>query len=307
MRSVRIRSVGFTLIELLVVIAIIAILLSVLIPALNIAKQQATGAICLSNLGGLAKSYYIYAEDNNSNLAQGVVTRINSTDYGLDGTAAVGFKKWDHPWMVNPHDDAMNYTDHDSTVEEKLNGIRKGSLFAYAQSEKLYHCPGDKRYLTPVGSRGKGSYSSYTIVFGLFGERTVTAFSLAGKNTWSLMKFTELKTPSSKVVFVEENYINQPGTTGPMNVGFSPGSWMLWNGGNVNSWWDTLAYSHNDRSTLGYTDGHAEKWKWYDERTVKFAHNRLWNGTIDASYIQLDNPDLQKLSREMPYKETPNF
>jgi prepilin-type N-terminal cleavage/methylation domain-containing protein len=303
MRSVKIRSVGFTLIELLVVIAIIAILLSVLIPALNIAKQQATGAICLSNLGGMAKSYYIYAEDNNSNLIQGVVTKINSADYAFDTVGRI----WDRPWLVNPCNDAGNYTDHDSTVEEKMNGIRRGSLYAYSQSEKLYHCPADKRSLTSVLTRGKGPYVSYSIVFGLYGERTVTRFVLAGKNTWSLMRFNELKTPSSKVVFVEENYINQPGTTGPMNVGFSPGSWMLWNGGNLDSWWDPLAYSHNDRSTLGYTDGHAEKWKWYDERTVKFARNRLWNGTIDASYIQLNNPDLQKLSREMPYKETPNF
>ena len=89
--------------------------------------------------------------------------------------------------------------------------------------------------------------------------------------------------------------------------GYSPGSWMMWNGGRIDAWWDPLAYSHNDRSTLGYTDGHAEKWKWYDERTVKFAHDRLWNGTIDASYVQPNNVDLQKLSREMPYKETPNF
>jgi prepilin-type N-terminal cleavage/methylation domain-containing protein len=303
MRSSKIRSMGFTLIELLVVIAIIAILLSVLIPALNIAKQQATGAICVSNLGGLAKSYYIYAEDNNGNLVQGVVVRIGSTDFNIANLN----RKWDHPWLVSPINEAGVYTDHDSTIEEKLNGIRKGSLYAYSQSEKLYHCPADKRSLTSVLTRGKGPFVSYSIVFGLYGERTVDSFTIAGKQIWSLMRFNELKTPSSKVVFVEENYINSPGTTGPMNVGYSPGSWMLWNGGNLDSWWDPLAYSHNDRSTLGYTDGHAEKWKWYDDRTVKFAHDRLWNGTIDASYIQPNNLDLQKLSREMPYKEAPNF
>ena len=60
------RKKKFTLNELLVVITIIAILASLLLPALNRAKGTAQAVRCISNLGQINKGYVMYAMDYNN-------------------------------------------------------------------------------------------------------------------------------------------------------------------------------------------------------------------------------------------------
>lgn len=59
---------GFTLIELLVVIAIISLLVSILLPSLNRAKDLARRAMCASNLRNCGTSLFLYAGDNGGTL-----------------------------------------------------------------------------------------------------------------------------------------------------------------------------------------------------------------------------------------------
>jgi len=59
------QTAGFTLIELLVVIAIIAVLVAMLLPGLNNARETARGVQCMNNLRQLGMSIAAYDDDNN--------------------------------------------------------------------------------------------------------------------------------------------------------------------------------------------------------------------------------------------------
>jgi len=281
---------GFTLIELLVVIAIIALLLAILIPSLQTAKEMAQGAVCLAHLRGLSMSYYLFSQDNDDKLVM--------SHQGPD--------RWvDVPHAINPVTGARDYTSndpHNSTMVEKENGIRNGLLFPYTEAPKVYHCVGDKRYKVNVGTRGKGPYRSYALPAGANspdgtnGWNWDTGINIGSHHFNTLRKYSDFVSPSDKYIFVEENYTHQGGTDPslPPDAGYNKGVWSFWKYG-YTSWWDPLAPWHNDRTNLGYADGHAEKLVWKDERTVKFAHDR-WS----VPYNQPNNPDQEYMSRAYP-------
>ena len=77
---------GFTLVELLVVIAIIALLMSILMPALGRVRKQAKAVICMSNLRQWGAIFQMYTSDYNGhfmpNWSTGATTKY--TDYWME-------------------------------------------------------------------------------------------------------------------------------------------------------------------------------------------------------------------------------
>jgi prepilin-type N-terminal cleavage/methylation domain-containing protein/prepilin-type processing-associated H-X9-DG protein len=74
---------GFTLIELLVVVAIIAVLISMLLPALGTARDKAKQTVCLSNLQQNATAMLMYSQTNNQ-----LIHLYTGYSYGPGGYAS---------------------------------------------------------------------------------------------------------------------------------------------------------------------------------------------------------------------------
>lgn len=108
---------AFTLIELLVVISIIAILMAILMPALNRVREQGKRTVCLSNLKQMSLAWNLYADENNNRIVNGNTSNNNA-------------------WVL--------YSSGD-TEAEQLRDIERGSLYSYCPNKKLYKCPTGER------------------------------------------------------------------------------------------------------------------------------------------------------------------
>ncbi|MGB0714518.1 MAG: type II secretion system protein [Phycisphaerae bacterium] len=77
-RGISVKRSGFTLIELLVVIAIIGLLVSILLPSMSRAREQARMTKCLANMRGMGQSAFTFANNHNDRF------QVATDEVGLD-------------------------------------------------------------------------------------------------------------------------------------------------------------------------------------------------------------------------------
>ena len=243
------RRGGFTLIELLVVIAIIAILASLLLPALTKARERAYGIACLNNTRQLATAWVLYADDHEGRLAYNLGMGANPARGAISPKTNLNWANSVLTWDL----------DSDNTNTATLT---EASLGEYtSRSVNIYRCPSD--HVLSVRQRNAGwsgrvrSYSMNAMI-GDAGEFSKGGYNQNNPDYLQFFKLSNIPQPSQIFVFLDEH-------PDSINDGY------FLNKAYYREWIDLPASYHNGGAAFSFADGHSESRRWVNEITKRPA------------------------------------
>jgi prepilin-type N-terminal cleavage/methylation domain-containing protein/prepilin-type processing-associated H-X9-DG protein len=276
-RSIMTERKGFTLIELLVVIAIIAILMAILMPALNRVREQGRRAVCLNYLRTLTLAWSMYADENDERIVNGEAY-WDPTGSPAAPVPTSGPHQGEQYWVGN--DCASAYaTGEQRPLDIQIQAIRVGALFPYCKEEKVYRCPTGIRGEMRTYSTGYGMNGCFDETGTFIGNRGVKV----GNTVLMVKKRSEITVPAPayRLVFLDEGRI-------------SPDSYAIHYG--TPSWWDPPFVRHGDGTNVSFADGHSDYWKYRAIETIQAGKmvNPPYNYTPTTEEGKADLQKMQK-------------
>jgi len=249
------------LIELLVVIAIVAILASLILPALSKAKSKAQKTVCMSNLKQLQLAWLTYTHEHDD--------RVPSNGRDLAQPARTDVEFW---WAQGNLDYDPANSDNSNTA--LLTDGKYAQLGPYVQSAAVFRCPSDRTQgmLNGISVPRVRSYSMNCHVGAL-----IHCFSGLPIPIGPQM-LAELRDPSHQFIFIEGH---------PDSIGFV--SFWVEEGLGPNAKITSYPAAYHDRgANLSFADGHIEYHQWQDSRTLPPVNYTKWL----AETASPNNPDV---------------